>query len=100
MARSLKNCNFRIMHQASYYLELPGNRIRCDLCPHQCLLTEGKSGQCNVRVVRNGKLVSENYCRLSAIATDPIEKKPLYHFFPGEKILSVGSVGCNMHCKN
>jgi len=88
------------MHHASYYAELTGNQIRCDLCPHQCLLTEGKSGQCKVRVVRNGKLVSENYGRLSAIATDPIEKKPLYHFFPGEKILSIGSVGCNMHCKN
>ncbi|MEX2427037.1 MAG: AmmeMemoRadiSam system radical SAM enzyme [Bacteroidales bacterium] len=88
------------MHQAGYYAALPGNRFRCDLCPHQCLLTEGKPGQCKVRVVRNGKLVSENYGRLSAIATDPIEKKPLYHFYPGEKILSIGSVGCNMHCKN
>jgi pyruvate formate lyase activating enzyme len=100
MTESLKNCNFRHMQEARYYTRLSNSQVRCTLCPHQCIISENQAGQCKVRSLSNGKLVSENYGRLSAIATDPVEKKPLYHFYPGEKILSIGSIGCNMHCKN
>lgn len=88
------------MQDARYYTRLSDSQVRCMLCPHQCIISENMTGQCKVRSLNSGKLVSENYGRLSSIATDPIEKKPLYHFYPGEKILSIGSVGCNMHCKN
>jgi pyruvate formate lyase activating enzyme len=100
MPEPLKICNFRTMHEARYYIRLSDTQVRCDLCPHQCVISERKTGQCKVRTMQDGKLISDNYGRLSAIATDPIEKKPLYHFYPGERILSIGSVGCNMHCKN
>ena len=88
------------MHEARYYIRLSDTQVRCELCPHRCVISEGKAGQCKVRSMHDGKLNSDNYGRLSAIATDPIEKKPLYHFYPGEKILSIGSLGCNMHCMN
>jgi pyruvate formate lyase activating enzyme len=70
----------------------------CNICPHKCKLEEGQLGFCNGRICRDGKVVSENYGRITAMALDPIEKKPLYHFYPGSKILSVGSYGCNLRC--
>lgn len=70
----------------------------CRICPHHCKLEEGQIGICKARVNREGEVVSENYGRLTAFALDPIEKKPLYHFYPGTKILSVGSYGCNLKC--
>jgi pyruvate formate lyase activating enzyme len=72
--------------------------IKCQLCPHMCLINDGKAGICKVRRNIDGKLVAETWGRISAMHMDPIEKKPLYHFFPGRPILSLGSVGCNMHC--
>lgn len=72
--------------------------VQCMLCPHHCLLKDGKYGKCHVRVNRDGTLATENYGMLSAIASDPIEKKPLYHFLPGKPILSIGSYGCNLSC--
>jgi len=74
------------------------NDIRCHLCPHHCLITEGKAGLCSVRINHNGVLKTENYGQITAMAVDPIEKKPLYHFMPGTRILSVGSFGCNLFC--
>lgn len=88
------------MHEARYYTKLPGERIRCELCPHRCILSDSKTGVCKVRTNHHGSLYSDNYGRLVSVSMDPVEKKPLYHFFPGEKILSIGSVGCNMHCRN
>jgi len=88
------------MHEASFYIGIPGNKAKCTLCPHECIIQDGKQGICKVRSFRNGKLISDTYGRLSAIASDPIEKKPLYHFFPGKSILSLGSIGCNMHCRH
>ncbi|MEX0986902.1 MAG: AmmeMemoRadiSam system radical SAM enzyme [Bacteroidales bacterium] len=88
------------MQEAGYYHKLSENSVRCNLCPHQCIISEGKPGLCRVRSYQNGMLISNNYGKLSAIAVDPVEKKPLYHFYPGENILSIGSVGCNMHCTN
>lgn len=70
----------------------------CGLCPHHCRLSEGKTGACLARRCVDGKIVSINYGKLTSIALDPIEKKPLYHFHPGSMILSVGSYGCNLHC--
>lgn len=74
------------------------NKIQCVLCPHQCILHEGKTGICGVRQNIGGKIRSKNYGLISGLALDPIEKKPLYHFYPGSKILSIGSLGCNLKC--
>jgi pyruvate formate lyase activating enzyme len=70
----------------------------CELCFHHCALNEGQAGLCRARGNRGGKIVPLNYGRVTALALDPIEKKPLYHFHPGSSILSVGSFGCNMRC--
>jgi len=86
------------MKEASFY-ESEIKRIRCTLCPHFCIINQGKSGSCRVRKNVDGKLISENYGQVSSMRFDPIEKKPLYHFYPGHTILSVGSVGCNLHCR-
>lgn len=70
----------------------------CTLCPHACALREGQTGLCKVRVNHNGTIRSNAYGRITSLALDPIEKKPLAHFRPGSMILSVGSYGCNMRC--
>jgi len=72
--------------------------LRCLLCPHACLLKPGERGTCRVRENRNGIITLLTYGIISGYAADPIEKKPLYHFFPGSNILSVGSYGCNLSC--
>ena len=74
------------------------NKSECLLCPHNCRIEEGKAGICGVRMNREGRIELQTYGVLSACSTDPVEKKPLYHFFPGYNILSVGSYGCNMRC--
>lgn len=73
-------------------------KIQCLICPHECILQEGKIGLCNVRQNIGGKIRCKTYGKVSGYAFDPIEKKPLYHFYPGSKILSVGSYGCNLNC--
>lgn len=73
-------------------------KMECEICPHHCKLEEGKLGLCKGRINRRGQVVSENYGKLTALALDPIEKKPLYHYHPGSRILSIGSYGCNMSC--
>lgn len=70
----------------------------CMICPRQCRLEEGQMGFCGARINRSGEVVSENYGKITSLALDPIEKKPLYRFHPGSKILSVGSYGCNLRC--
>ena len=70
----------------------------CLLCPHHCALDEGQSGRCRARKNVGGSIVCGNYGRVTALALDPIEKKPLRRFFPGSRILSVGSYGCNLRC--
>lgn len=70
----------------------------CDVCPHRCHLKEGQLGFCRARICRDGKVVSESYGRLTSIALDPIEKKPLSNYLPGTTVLSVGSYGCNLRC--
>lgn len=72
--------------------------VTCPLCFHHCRLEEGQTGLCRARANRGGVLQPLNYGRLTALALDPIEKKPLRRFHPGSLILSVGSFGCNLHC--
>ncbi len=74
------------------------SRAVCSVCSHHCNLEEGQLGRCRARRNHGGTIVSENYGKLTALALDPIEKKPLYHFMPGSMILSAGSYGCNMAC--
>lgn len=73
--------------------------VRCRLCPHECLLAPGKFGRCRRRRNENGRLVLPYFGCYCSLAIDPIEKKPLYHFYPGTPILSIGSVGCNLSCR-
>lgn len=75
-----------------------GHYIKCQLCPHNCSLSEGKLGVCNLRTVKNNIPIVINYGEVTSVNVDPIEKKPLYHFKPGKDILSVGTFGCNMSC--
>ncbi len=75
-----------------------GDKTQCLLCPHNCILSEGRSGICGARRNNEGIIELITYGVISGYALDPIEKKPLYHFFPGTNILSIGSYGCNMHC--
>lgn len=78
--------------------ENEGGSVRCRLCPHLCLVPEGRSGLCLVRKNIGGRLYSLFYGAVSVSTVDPIEKKPLFHFMPGSKLYSVGSFGCNLRC--
>ena len=71
---------------------------QCPICPRRCQLNEGQIGFCRGRACINGNIVPINYGRFTSLALDPIEKKPLYHFFAGSRILSIGSFGCNLRC--
>ena len=86
------------MKEASYYTVLENNGVRCELCPHYCTMREGRRGICLTRENSGGTLNASNYCRPVSTAIDPIEKKPLYHFFPGSSIFSTGPSGCNFKC--
>jgi len=86
------------MQEALYYRQLENERVGCLLCPHSCVIEPDQFGQCRTRLNRSGKLYTESYGILSSISTDPVEKKPLYHFLPGQSILSIGSFGCNLAC--
>lgn len=73
-------------------------RAVCGLCPHNCSLEPGQTGFCRARANRGGRIVCVSYGRVTSLALDPVEKKPLRHFYPGSRILSVGSFGCNLRC--
>lgn len=81
-----------------YQKLLKDNRIQCTICPRNCKLSEGQVGFCQVRRNIDGNVVSTTYGYNTGLAIDPIEKKPLYHFYPGSKVLSFGTLGCNMGC--
>lgn len=87
------------MKECMYYDNVRNGVVVCKLCPKQCTIKPGCLGICRVRENHDGKLYSVNHTRVSACALDPVEKKPLRHFIPGSKVLSVGSWGCNLHCK-
>ncbi|MDX9916707.1 MAG: AmmeMemoRadiSam system radical SAM enzyme [Gudongella sp.] len=85
------------MKEALYYTA-EGKYLHCTLCPHNCRLSEGQKGVCGVRQNIGGKLFALSYNRVTAYNYDPIEKKPLFHFKPGQMIFSFGSYGCNLGC--
>jgi len=89
--------------EAMFWEPMKDDVVQCVLCPHNCKIREGKVGFCGVRKNEGGKLYSLIYGSCSGVADDPIEKKPLNHFYPGSVVLSLGSVGCNfscLHCQN
>jgi pyruvate formate lyase activating enzyme len=90
------------MHEALLW-EREGERVHCLLCPHDCRIADGARGICGVRENRGGALFALTYGLVSSVAVDPIEKKPVFHYRPGTRALSLGSVGCSMrcgHCQN
>ncbi len=86
------------MHEAMFYKKMPDGRVKCSLCPHNCTIPEGKTGFCGVRANTGGILESLVYGKVSSMAVDPIEKKPLFHFNPSSLVMSFGTLGCTMHC--
>lgn len=86
------------MKEACLYEKQDRNRVRCFLCNHRCVIKDGEKGICGVRENRAGRLVSLVYERVIAAHTDPIEKKPLFHFLPGTRSYSIATAGCNFRC--
>jgi pyruvate formate lyase activating enzyme len=86
------------MHEASYYTKLENNKVQCMLCPHRCKIPDGRSGICITRENSGGTLIATNYCCPVSTAIDPVEKKPLFHFYPGSSIFSAGPNGCTFKC--
>ncbi|MDD5297863.1 MAG: AmmeMemoRadiSam system radical SAM enzyme [Rhodocyclaceae bacterium] len=86
-------------YPARYWHSLPDGRVQCDLCPRDCRLHEGQRAACFVRKMVDGKMVLTTYGRSSGFCIDPVEKKPLNHFYPGSSIFSFGTAGCNLACK-
>jgi len=86
-------------HPARWWHALADGRLQCDLCPRDCKLHDGQRGACFVRQASGGRMVLTTYGRSSGFCLDPVEKKPLNHFYPGTSILSFGTAGCNLACK-
>lgn len=86
-------------YQARYWHMLDDGRMQCDLCPRDCKLHSGQRGACFVRMRENDQMILTTYGRSSGFCIDPIEKKPLNHFYPGSSVLSFGTAGCNLACK-
>lgn len=91
--------NLKPLHEAILW-EKENDRISCLLCPKRCLIAEGRAGYCSVRVNDGGVLKTLTYGRVVSAAPDPIEKKPLFHFYPGTAVYSLGTIGCNFRCKH
>lgn len=87
-------------HNALFFRSGIDKKVSCYLCPHKCVISHNKFGYCGVRQNIEGKLYSLIYGEISSAGADPIEKKPLYHFYPGSSTFSVGSLGCNMRCRH
>jgi pyruvate formate lyase activating enzyme len=88
------------MREALQYKLNDDGTVTCSLCNHRCVIKEGKSGICGVRMNEQGTLFATTYGKISAEAVDPIEKKPLYHYLPGTLSYSLGGIGCNFHCQH
>lgn len=84
--------------KAKRWETLSDGKVHCLLCPTSCVIEDGEAGQCRVRRNRRGELYAASYGEITSLAMDPVEKKPLYHYYPGWNILSVGSWGCNFKC--
>ncbi len=88
------------MREACFYKKVKNNDVRCFLCPHNCQIKPERGGLCGVRENRDGKLYSLVYGKIIAEHVDPIEKKPIFHIFPGSSSYSIATVGCNLSCRN
>jgi len=86
------------LKEARFYKREAVNKVRCLLCPHRCFLPNNRTGICMARKNIDGVLYTLNYGEVTSYALDPIEKKPLYHFYPGSQIFSIGTWGCNLKC--
>ena len=86
------------MHQALLSKKLDESRVGCNICWWRCKISPGRTGVCRMYKNVDASLYNMNYALASSIAVDPIEKKPLYHFYPGTQAYSIGSWGCNFHC--
>ncbi|MGI5837517.1 MAG: radical SAM protein, partial [Chloroflexota bacterium] len=86
--------------EAILYDRLENNGVQCHVCQWECRIQDGKTGVCGTRSNENGILYTLIYGETSSINDDPIEKKPLFHFYPTSRVLSLGSWGCNFHCKH
>lgn len=84
---------------ASYWKQLSNGKIKCELCPHGCTLNDGQKGVCFVRQREGDQLILAAYGKGSSFCIDPVEKKPLHHFYPGSRVLSFGTAGCNLSCR-
>ncbi|HEX5702665.1 MAG TPA: AmmeMemoRadiSam system radical SAM enzyme [Pyrinomonadaceae bacterium] len=87
------------LREARLYRRLEDRRVLCQLCPHFCRIDEGMKGICYVRENRAGVLYTTSFGRLTSRNVDSVEKKPLYHFYPGSRALSISAPGCNLHCQ-
>ena len=88
------------MHEAMLSEKLSDSRVRCNICQWRCAIGRDKFGVCRMYQNRDGALYNMNYAQVSSVAADPIEKKPLFHFFPGSLAFSLGGWGCNFHCQD
>lgn len=84
----------------AFYYATDGNEVQCQTCPNRCILSPGDRTICRSKVNINGKLYSLAYGNACAVHIDPIEKKPLFHFYPGTSIFSIATAGCNFRCLN
>lgn len=89
----------RFTAEARFYRKLDNRKVRCQLCPRQCMVADGKRGHCGVRENRGGVFYTLVHSRVCAAYVDPIEKKPVFHFLPGTAAFSVATAGCNVHCQ-
>ena len=95
---SLYFCYTGPVFEARYYERLEDKKVRCRLCPQDCLIHPGRVGICYVRYNDDGRLIPLTYGRVASVHLDPIEKKPLHFFHPGSTVLSIGAIGCNLGC--
>ena len=94
-----KYSNYKYKKEANYYRKTPRG-VLCQLCPHACKISNNTLGLCKTRYAENNKLYTLAFNNPCSVAVDPIEKKPFYHFYPSQNILSIGTAGCNFACLN
>jgi pyruvate formate lyase activating enzyme len=90
----------RHVKEAYFYAQLTKGKVQCGTCPHRCIVMPGRRGKCDTKVNIDGKLYSLSYGNPCVVHIDPVEKKPLLHFYPGTKAFSLAVAGCNFHCLN
>ena len=99
LAQSVPEDDKKYLLEARYYEKLEHKKIRCTLCPRECVIDDRERGYCGVRENRDGTYYTLVYSRLCSYNIDPIEKKPLFHFHPGSLSFSIATAGCNLNCK-